>query len=594
MKERIAALRKLMKKYGLAAYLVPGTDPHQNEYIPEFWQRRKYISGFRGSAGDVVVTHSKAGLWTDSRYFLQAEQELDSKVFQLHKLGMPGASGIKEWLAKELAKGMVLGTDPQVLSHKIYEDLRSYLKDRGIRVKGVPDNLVDAVWKGRPRPPKENIRIHPQIYAGEPAKKKLARVRQKMGERSTDLLVVTALDEIAWLFNIRGGDIEYNPVAIAYALVSMDKAMMFTDPDKLTQRIRLALKDSVEFLPYGRFFPKLRELARKSDRVWVDANRVNQRIVNILRRYARMHFSAGPIPLLKAIKNATEIKGFRSAHVRDGATMVKFLYWLEQTIKRGAITERTAAARLAEFRAEDRLFRGLSFETISAAQAHSAVVHYGPTPETDIPLRKRDIFLIDSGAQYCDATTDITRTICLGKPRAEHKECFTRVLKGLISLSMTSFPKGTMGRQLDTIARLSLWKNGQNYGHGTGHGVGTYLNVHEGPHAISPQRCVGVALEPGMITTIEPGVYLENRFGIRLENVVLIKKDEKNSTGNSIFHEFETLTLCPISLDLVKKESLLPEEVTWLNTYHKSVHKQLSSHLNQKEKEWLYKATRPI
>lgn len=594
MKEKIEALRDLMKKYGLDAYLVPSSDPHQNEYIPEFWQRRKYISGFRGSAGDVVITHSKAGLWTDSRYFLQAEQELDSKVFQLHKLGMPGVSGIKEWLAEELAQGMVLGADPQVLSHKTYEDLRSYLKDRGIRVKCVPKNFVDEIWKGRPHPPKENIRIHPQKYVGEPAKKKLARVRQKMDERSTDLLVVTALDEIAWLFNIRGQDIEYNPVVIAYALVSKDKATMFIDPDKVTQKIRLVLKDTVELLPYGGFFPKLRELARKSDRVWVDANRVNQHIVNILRRYTQIHFSAGPIPLLKAVKNATEIKGFRHAHVRDGAAMVKFLHWLEQTMKKAAITERTAAARLAEFRAEDRLFRGLSFETISASQAHSAIVHYGPTPETDIILRKRDIFLIDSGAHYCDATTDITRTICLGKPRAEHKECFTRVLKGLISLSMASFPESTVGRQLDTIARLSLWKNGQNYGHGTGHGIGTYLNVHEGPHAISPQRCVGVALAPGMITTIEPGVYLENRFGIRLENVALVKKDEKNSTENSTFHEFETLTLCPISLDLVIKENLLPEEVTWLNTYHKSVQKKLSPHLNQKEKEWLDKATRPI
>lgn len=594
MKERIAALRGLMKKYGLNAYLVPSTDPHQDEYIPEFWQRRKYISGFRGSAGDVVITHSKAGLWTDSRYFLQAEQELDSKVFMLHKLGMPGVSSIKEWLAEELAKGMVLGADPQVLSHKTYEDLRSYLKDRGIRVKCVPKNLVDAVWKDRPRPPKENIQIHPLRYAGESVNRKLAQVRQKLGERSTDLLIVAALDEIAWLFNIRGRDIKYNPVAIAYALVSKDKAIMFTDPDKLTQRIRRALENSVEILPYGEFFPKLRELARKSEGVWVDANCVNQRIVNILRRYAHIHFSAGPIPLLKATKNATEIKGFRSAHVRDGAAMVKFLYWLEQTLKRSAVTERTAAARLAEFRAEDRLFRGLSFETISASQAHSAIVHYGATLETDIPLQKRDIYLIDSGAQYCDATTDITRTICLGRPRVEHKECFTRVLKGLLSLSMISFPQGTAGRQLDTIARLSLWKNGQNYGHGTGHGIGTYLNVHEGPHAISPQRCVGVALQPGMITTIEPGVYLENRFGIRLENVVLVKKDEKNSTGNSIFHKFDTLTLCPISLDLVKKENLLSEEVTWLNTYHKNVQKRLSPHLNKKEKEWLDKATRPI
>ena len=583
-----------MKKYRIDAYLVPSTDPHQDEYIPEFWQRRKYICGFRGSAGDVVVTHSEAGLWTDSRYFLQAERELDSKIFKLHKLGMPDVSGIKEWLAEGLAKGQVLGIDPEVLSHETYKDIRSHLKGRGIRVKCVPKNLVDVVWEDRPSPPKGITHVHPLKYAGESFYEKIARVRQKMGEASTDLLIVAALDEIAWLFNIRGGDIKYNPVVIAYALISQDRVLLFTDPDKLTKSVRQSLKNAVEIFPYENFFPTLREFAQKSKRVWVDANRVNQRIVNILKRYTKIHFSAGPIPLLKAKKNTTEIKGFRSAHVRDGAAVVKFLYWLEQNWKTGRITERTAAAKLTEFRAGSKLFRGLSFETISACRDHSAIVHYGATPETDIPLRKRDIYLFDSGAQYCDATTDITRTIFLGKPQSENKECFTRVLQGLISLSTISFPQGTEGRQLDTVARLPLWKNGQNYGHGTGHGIGTYLNVHEGPHAISPQRGVGVALEPGMITTIEPGVYLENRFGIRLENVVLVKKDEKNSTGNSTFYMFETLTLCPISLNLVKKEILSQEEVAWLDAYHKNVRKLVSPHLTKEEKEWLVKATRPL
>jgi Xaa-Pro aminopeptidase len=594
MRKRIAALRSLMKKHGLDAYLVPSTDPHQDEYIPEFWRRRKYISGFRGSAGDVVITRSKAGLWTDSRYFLQAEQELDSKVFKLFKMGMPKVPSLKDWIAEELEKGEVLGVDPQVLSHKNFEDLLFFLKTKGIRLKCVSKNLVDAVWKNLPIPSKEKIRLHPEKYAGESIKKKLAQVREKMTEQSTDLLVVTALDEIAWLFNIRGRDIKYNPVVIAYALISKKRAMLFTDPDKRTKRIQYFLKNLVEFYAYESFFPKLREFSQKSKHVWVDENRVNQRIVNTLKRHIKIHFSPGPIPLLKAVKNDTEIEGFHSAHIRDGAAMVKFLFWLDQSLQGNRITELGAAAKLAEFRAKNTLFQGLSFETISAYRAHSAIVHYGATPETDIPLQKRDIYLIDSGAQYTDATTDITRTICLGRPRTQHKEYFTRVLKGLISLSMISFPQSTAGRQLDTIARLPLWKNGQNYGHGTGHGIGTYLNVHEGPHAISPHRCIGVELEPGMITTIEPGIYLDDQFGIRLENVVLVVEDEKNSTEDSTFYKFETLTLCPIDLNLVKKGMLKLEEIDWLNTYHKKVRKRLTPLLNKGEKEWLEKATQPI
>jgi Xaa-Pro aminopeptidase len=594
MKKRVQALRGQMKKLGLDAYLVPSTDPHQDEYIPEFWQRRKYISGFRGSAGDVVITRSKAGLWTDSRYFLQAEQELDNKIYRLFKVGMPEVPSIKEWIAEELAEGEVLGVDPQVLSHKSFRVLHSFLKTKGIRVKGVSKNLVDVVWEDRPGPSKEKIRNHPLKYAGESVWKKLARVREKMAEQSADLLVITALDEIAWLFNIRGKDIKYNPVVIAFALITMERALLFTDPDKLTKRTWHILNRALEFHPYDSFFPKLRKIAQKHKRVWIDEIRVNQHIVNTLKRHTKIHLSPGPIPLIKAIKNKTEIEGFRAAHLRDGASMVNFLYWLGQTLRRGNITELSAAAKLAEFRARNRLFQGMSFETISAYRAHSAIVHYGATPETDMPMQNRDIYLVDSGAQYYDATTDITRTVCLGRPRTQHKENFTRVLKGLITLSMTSFPQGTPGRQLDTIPRLPLWKNGLNYGHGTGHGIGTFLNVHEGPHAISPQRCVGVALEPGMVTTIEPGIYLEGQFGIRLENVALVVKDEINSSDNSAFYTFETLTLCPIDLNLVKKEILQQEEVKWFNAYHKKVQKKLSPLLNNGAKEWLDKATQPI
>jgi Xaa-Pro aminopeptidase len=594
MKKRIAALRGLMKKHGLSAYLVPSTDPHQDEYIPEFWQRRKFISGFRGSAGDVVITKDKAGLWTDSRYFLQAAKELDSQIFTLFKMGMPGVPNLKDWILGELKKGEILGIDPQVLSHQSFQDLLSSLKTNGIRLKCVSQNLVDAVWKDRPIPSKEKISVHPVKYAGESVKKKLARVREKMAEQSTDLLVLTGLDEIAWLFNIRGKDIRYNPVVIAYALISKIKTMLFVDLDKLTQKSRHHLKNHAKIFVYEAFIPKLREYASLSGQVWVDQTRVNQRIVNTLKRHARIHFSPGPIPYLKAIKNKTEIQGFHAAHARDGAAMAKFLFWLRNSLKSIRITERSAATKLTEIRARDPLFQGSSFETISAYRSHSAIVHYGVTPESDIPLQQNSIYLVDSGAQYSDATTDITRTICLGRPRLQEKECFTRVLKGLISLSETSFPEGTAGRQLDTVARLPLWQNGLNYGHGTGHGIGAYLNVHEGPHAISPQKCVGVALEPGMITTIEPGVYLEDQFGIRLENVVVVVKDEKISTGNSTFYKFETLTLCPIDLILVKKSMLQKQELVWLNAYHNRVRKTLSPLMNKQEQRWLVHATRPI
>jgi len=596
MRQRLRALRAVMKEKGLDAYLVPSTDPHQNEYVPEFWQRRKYISGFSGSAGDVVITQSKAGLWTDSRYFLQAEKELDNDIFQLYKLGMPGVPSMKEWLAEKLKKGDTLGVDPQVLSHQIYDDLQDLLRDWGIRVKGVPKNLIDAVWQDRPSPSKQSIHIHLLKYAGESAKKKIARVQKKMVEKSIDLLVISALDEIAWLFNIRGQDIEYNPVVIAHALISGKKVMLFVDPDKLTEKVQSRMKDLVEIYPYAQFFPELRQIGRKNHslRAWVDPNRVNQRIVNVLKEHTKIQFSPSPILLFKAVKNKTEIRGFRDAHERDGAAMVKFLFWLLRSLPKEQVTERSAADKLVEFRAANARFRGLSFATISAYREHAAIVHYEASPESDIPLQQKNLYLVDSGAQYEDATTDITRTICLGRAQDLQRECFTQVLKGLITLSNTSFPQGTKGRQLDTIARLPLWKNGRNYGHGTGHGIGTYLTVHEGPHSISPQKGADVALQPGMITTIEPGVYMENRFGIRLENVVLVVKDKNHKSEGSIFYKFETLTLCPIDLKLIKKELLDQEEILWLNAYHKRIRQILSPLVNNQEKDWLAKSTRPI
>jgi len=594
MENKIKSIRKLMKDYGVEAYLVPTSDPHQSEYVPEFWQRRKFMSGFTGSAGDVVFTQKKAGLWTDSRYFLQAEQELDKKVFTLFKIGKPDVPSIDEWVSGELKKGESLGIDPKVIPHQNYIDLKKRLEEKGIELKSLKKNLVDAVWENRPEPPKGKIEIHEEKYAGEPFEAKLNRLRKKMGEENAETLVVTMLDSIAWLFNIRGSDVEFNPVVISYAVITSEKALLFVNPDKIEEAVSQALRETVDIFDYEEFGSELQNLAKQSCRIWLDEVSVNQWIVDVLGDNVKLHFKPSPIKMFKAIKNKTEIAGFRAAHIRDGASMIKFLYWLEQSMGKIEVTEVSAAKKSAEFRAQNELFRGLSFNTISSYGAHGAVVHYATSPETDIQLKPEGIYLIDSGGQYLDGTTDITRTLYLGSPKEEQKDNFTRVLKGIIDLLTTSFPEGTSGKQLDTIARLPLWEKGLNYGHGTGHGIGTYLCVHEGPQAISYYRCIGIGLELGMITTIEPGYYKENQYGLRIENVALVVKDEEKSKKDFVFYKFENLTLCPIDLCLIKKELLSKGEIDWLNNYHKKVYKTLAPLLDKPEVDWLKKATKEL
>jgi len=583
-----------MKEYGVEAYLIPSSDPHQSEYVPEIWQRRKFISGFTGSAGNVFITQKKAGLWTDSRYFLQAEQELDKNIFTLFKMGIPDVLSLEDWILKELKKDETLGVDPQVVSHKNYMDLKKKLEEKSIKLKSIETNLVDVIWEDRPDLSKRKIDIYEERYAGESTASKLKRLRIKMAEEDAEVHVVTLLDSIAWLFNIRGSDVEFNPVAISYAVVTAEKALLFIDPDKINEKVRQTLREAIDILDYKDFNSELQSLAEKGCRVWLDEASVNQWIVGTLGKGVKLLLKPGPIKMFKAIKNNTEISGFKAAHIRDGAAMVKFLYWLEQSVGKIKVTEVSAIKKLAEFRAKNDLFRGLSFETISSYSAHGAVVHYAANPETDIPLKPEEIYLVDSGGQYLDGTTDITRTLCLGSPTEEQKDSFTRVLKGMIDLLTTSFPQGTVGKQLDTIARMPLWEKGLNYGHGTGHGIGTYLNVHEGPHSISYYRCIGIGLEPGMITTIEPGYYKENEFGIRIENVALVVKDEEKSSEELSFYKFENLTLCPIDLRLVKKKLLSKREINWLNNYHKKVYETLSPILDRPESDWLKKATEKI
>ncbi|MBN2199978.1 MAG: aminopeptidase P family protein, partial [Candidatus Aminicenantes bacterium] len=549
---------------------------------------------FTGSAGDVVVTRTTAGLWTDSRYHLQAELELDSRTFTLFKLGAPGVPGWQEWLARELKKGSVVGIDPKLITHADFVRLEKILMDSGKRLKAVDQNLVDMLWKDRPDPSRRPVLPHPPRFAGETVASKLSRVRGKMKEAGVDFHILSRLDDIAWLFNFRGSDVSYNPVAVAYALVGRNVARLYINPAKTTPALASALKGRADLRPYEAFSGDLDRLARQRLRVWADDGSTSRWITLSLGKKTAWHFDPSPVGLFKAVKNAAEIRGAREAHLADGAALVRFLSWLDRTAGSGKVTELSAERNLLEFRAQNRFFRGPSFRTISAFGPHAAVVHYAADEKSDIPLGPRGLYLIDSGGQYRNATTDITRTVCLGRPRREEREAFSLVLKGLIALTTAAFPAGTAGRQLDVLARTALWERGMNYGHGTGHGVGAFLSVHEGPQAISPTRCRGTALEPGMITSIEPGFYREDRFGVRIENLALVVADESRSSADGKYMTFKTLSLCPIDIPALNLKLLTPREIAWLNAYHARVRKALTPLLDRVEAEWLTRATRRL
>ena len=587
------ALRSLMKKNKIKAYLVPSTDPHQSEYVPVMWERRKWLSGFTGSAGDLAITLKKTGLWTDSRYFLQAEHQLQNSGINLFKMGLPDVPTIPQWLKKELKAGDKVGFDPRLFSYNETQKLKSFLKEWRIKLTPIEKNLIDNIWQDQPPFPKNQIKPHPKKYAGRSIEEKLEMLRQQMKEEKVKAHILTTLDSIAWVFNIRGTDVEFNPVVIAYAIITPKKAMLFTDMEKITRAVRRHLGETVQVYDYDDFRKQLKKLAKSELKVWLDPNSVSYWIVDILKKDCDLFFKESPVTRLKALKNKTEITDAKAAHIRDGVAMVKFLHWLERTVPQGGVTEISASQKLEEFRQELDLYQGPSFETIAGYQEHGAIVHYASTPQTDVELKPRGIFLIDSGGQYLDGTTDITRTIAMGKPTAEQKDRFTRILKGHISLAMTRFPRGTAGNQLDTIARKPLWDINQNYGHGTGHGIGAYLNVHEGPQAISYYRGLGVPLEPGMIISNEPGFYKTGEYGMRVENLIVVVEDKNGKTTND-FYSFETISFCPIDLNLIDKNLLSARELGWLNSYHKKVKELLSPYLNKDEKEWLTKATRQI
>ena len=590
---RLTALREIMKEEGVQAYLVPSTDPHQSEYLPECWKRRMWISGFTGSAGDVVVTLDSGGLWTDGRYFLQAEEQLAGSGIDLYKMMTTGFPKLEEWVADTLKEGEKLGIDPRLLSLDGAHTLEKKLREKGVLIKYVQDNLIDRLWEDQPSPSKDPVRVLDDALTGENVADKLTRIREKMGGPGCSAHILSALDTIAWTFNLRGADIEFNPVFISYAVIEKEKAHLFIDTGKITDEVRRHLGNLVEVHPYEDIKGHLEGLSGREIKIWIDPKTVNKWIMLLLKGKAKFHRERSPVTDFKSRKNGTELQGMRDCQVVDGVAMVRFLKWLEGAVPGGGVTEISASDKLEAFRAEGDKFVGLSFSTISGYRGHGAIIHYTASAESDVELKAEGIYLVDSGGQYLNGTTDITRTMTLGKPTDEEREMFTRVLKGHIDLAMLRFPKGFCGKQLELPARASLWKVGKNYNHGTGHGVGHFLNVHEGPMMISP-RDQGVPLEVGNVLSNEPGYYKPDGYGIRIENLIACVKDEEFSTDDLTWLSFETITLCPIDLELVEPSMLTAEEREWFNSYHAEVYGTLSPHLDDAHREWLKSRTRTI
>lgn len=589
--QRLESLREVMKREHLAAFIFPSTDAHQSEYVADHWMGRAWISGFDGSAGTAVVTMHSAALWTDSRYFLAAEEQLKGTEFQLMKLKIPGTLSIAEWLGKELqdVDSPEVGLDGWVNSYSstsgLIADLR---KAGGITVRTNFDPL-EEIWKDRPSIPLKPVEIQPMEFAGEDVSSKIKRIRQALRAQHADGMLVSALDDIAWTLNLRGTDVHCVPVFVSYLLIASDKVSLFVDEAKVSSEIRAYLESNgVSIYKYNKVEEGLKAYSEYN--ILLDGNETSYYLWKAVRCQEIVQASS-PIPAMKAVKNESEIAGYRSAMLKDGVAMVKFLKWLLPAVEAGGETEISIDKKLTALRAEQKLFRDISFDTIAGYQAHGAIVHYEATPETDIPLKQEGLLLLDSGAQYQDGTTDITRTIALGPITEEMKHIYTLVLKAHIQLELAKFPDGASGTQLDALGRECMWREGFNFLHGTGHGVGSYLSVHEGPHQIRMEY-MPTPLRAGMTLTDEPGLYLAGKFGVRIENTVLLSDYMKTEFGK--FLQIEPLTLCPIDTAPIDLAMLMPEELAWLNEYHAKVYAELAPYLDEEEKKWLENATKAI
>ena len=588
--ERIAALREAMRQQKVDAYIIPSSDPHLSEYPADRWKSREWISGFTGSAGTIVVTADKAGLWTDSRYFLQAASQLEGSGIELYKLALPETPSITEFLLHELHAGQAVGLDGQTYSAAEASALANKLSRKEIKLDTSAD-LIEGIWKDRPAVPGNPIFEMPEALSGASVHEKLDLINNQLRSEGADCLILAALDEIAWTFNIRGTDVTYNPVVVSYAFVSEDESVLFIKPEKLTAEITEHLKkEGVTLAEYSMIQRYLSRLPENS-RVFVDMNKTNVSLYDAIPGNCTIVEGISPANHLKSTKNETEIKGFQNAVVKDGVALTKFYIWLEKQMAEGAqVTEISAAEKLTALRAEQPQYIMDSFGTICGYAEHGAIVHYSATPETDATLKPEGLLLIDSGAQYLDGTTDITRTIALGEPTEQMKKDFTRVLKGTISLAKSKFPAGTRGSQIDILARKALWDSGINYLHGTGHGIGHCLNVHEGPQSIRMEENP-VTLKPGMVISDEPAMYRTGEYGIRTENMILVREDSETEFGK--FLGFDTLTLCFIDTSLIIP-MLSVREHAWLNKYHQMVYDKISPFLNEEEKAWLKEKTTEI
>ena len=589
--QRLSNLREVMKREHLDAFVFPSTDPHNSEYVPDRWKGREWLSGFTGSAGTAVVTMHEAALWTDSRYFLAAEQQLAGTEFKLMRGRVAGTPSIAEWLGNVLSDvdGAQVGIDGMVNTTADVEALIADLRHQGgITVRTNFDPLA-IIWPNRPPVPAAKIEIHPLEYAGETTASKLSRIGTALRSLHADGMLVSALDDIAWTLNLRGSDVHCNPVFVSYLLISPKTVTLFVNDDKLTPPVKTYLSaQGVRTAPYD----TIRDALRRYDEynILLDPHETSYTLFRQVRVQEVVR-AASPVPAMKAIKNEVEVEGFRRAMIRDGVAMVKFLRWLQTAVATGQETEVSIAAKLTSLRMEQPLFRDISFDTIAGYEAHGAIVHYEATPETDVPLEPKGFLLLDSGAQYQDGTTDITRTIALGPLTREQREIYTLVLKGHIQLELAKFPSGACGTQIDALAREAMWRKGLNFMHGTGHGVGSFLNVHEGPHQIRMEYKPAPLL-PFMTVTDEPGLYLQGKFGVRIENTLLIKPYMTTAFGD--FLQMEPLTLCPIDTAPIVREMMLPEETGWLNGYHEYVLDKLSPHLAGADLDWLRAATQPF
>ena len=595
IKERIENLRQVMRREGIDVYLVPTNDFHGSEYVGDYFKCRKYITGFTGSAGTAVITLSEAKLWTDGRYFIQAAAELEGTGVELMRSAQPGVPTIKEYLAETMKKGKVLGFDGRCVSYEDAAELEAVLAKKGVSVAFDKD-LIGEIWTDRPGLSKQPVQILDIRYCGQSRTEKLAKIRGMMKEKQADTYVISSLDDIAWLFNVRGNDVKCNPVVLAYATVTAERAVIYAQTEAFSDAVTKALlADGVEIKPYDEVYPDMQNTA-PSHTVFADGTRVNYTLMKQLPKQVKVINERNLTLLPKAVKNATEIENERIAHIKDGVAVTRFMYWLKQNIGRITITELSAAAYLERLREQGEHYMGPSFEPIVAYGANAAMCHYSPTAESDTELRPESFVLFDTGGQYLEGTTDVTRTIALGPCTIEQKKQFTAVLKGHLNLAAATFLHGVRGYNLDYLARAALWEMGLDYNHGTGHGVGYYLNVHEEPNGFRwkcvPERFDSAVLEEGMITSNEPGFYLEGKYGIRTENLIVCVKERETEYGQ--FLRFENLTMVPIDLDAIDLESMQQIDRDRLNAYHTQVFETISPYLNEEETRWLKEATRQI